>query len=154
MNARAFGIIANVLRGTRRPRVALCLWSSLAAACAAPTAPTAVSTIPELLSPRDGAVLDNGCASRADGITWEFDWSDVPHAARYHLLVQHLGSSLPVIDTFTASSSYQHAATGAYIIESNRFDWQWKVEAEVDNAFRGYSPAAAFSVEPLSADCQ
>lgn len=130
------------------------LLCSLASACAIPSAPTPVSAVPKLLSPPDGAVLDNGCSRRADGISWEFDWSDVERAARYHLLVEHVGARIPLIDAFTSVSSYRHVEAGAYVIEGNRFNWQWKVEAEVDGVFGGYSQVRAFSLEPLNADCQ
>ena len=156
MNGLSRAAIPNPLRGTRRPFLCLCLVSSIASSCVGPTTPTAASVapVPVLLSPSDGAVLDNGCVSRTDAITWEFDWSDVQHATRYHLIVQRLGASIPVVDVFTAHSSYRHVAPGAYIIERNRFEWHWEVEAEVHSVFGGYSPARTFSVEPLSADCQ
>lgn len=156
MNTLDCTAILNPLCRNHRPLLCLCLLSSIASGCVGPTMPTPASFAPGpvLLSPPDGGVLDNGCVTRTDGITWEFDWSDVQHATRYHLLVQRLGASIPVIDVFTADSAYRYVAPGAYIIERNRFEWQWKVEAEVHSVFGGYSPARTFSVEPLSADCQ
>jgi hypothetical protein len=93
---------------------------------------------PVLISPSNGAVLDNGCNPNreADGIIWEFAWSAVPGATRYHLTVQRLGAALPVIDVFASASSYRYESAGAYIIEANRFNWQWKVEAEANGQFR------------------
>jgi len=147
----------------------LCIHGALLAACASPGAPSHVPadparvsnvpaqvSIPVLISPSNGAVLDNGCNPNreADGIIWEFAWSAVPGATRYHLIVQHLGAALPVIDVFTSASSYRYESAGAYIIEANRFDWQWKVEAEANGRFGSYSPSATFNVEPPNADCK
>ncbi len=141
----------------RSRRFLLSLWflASLVSACSSPTEPTPASAdpVPVLLSPANGAVLDNGCLTRTDPIIWEFDWSDVPDATRYHLLVQRLGASIPVIDVFTSDSSYRDVSPGAYIIEQNRSGWQWKVEAEVHSVFGRYSETRTFSVEPLGADC-
>ena len=147
----------------------LCIHGALLAACASPGAPSQapadpvrVSNVPAqvsapvLMSPANGAVLDNGCNPNrdADGIIWVFAWSAVPGATRYHLIVQHLDAALPVIDVFTSASSYRSESAGAYIIEANRFNWQWKVEAQANGQFGSHSPGATFSVEPLNADCK
>jgi len=168
MNAPAFAGITSRLSGTRHPLLLLCLCSALASACVGPTGPSQISegtrspvsegpplsVEPSLLSPGDGAVLDNGCSNRSDGISWEFDWSDVQRATRYHLIVQHRGGTAPLINRFTSSSSYLYVDPTAYIIEGNRFDWEWKVDAEVDGVSGRYSQARTFSVEPLDADCR
>src|SRR5262245_58808619 len=98
----------------------LAIVSSVLVSCSSPTepasgsdnparaaaTPTLLPRPPTLLSPPDGAVLDNGCNNpRTDSIVWEFDWSDVPGATRYHLIVEHVGATLPAINIFTASSS-------------------------------------------------
>jgi hypothetical protein len=142
---------------------------ALLAACASPDTPgqlpddrarvsniPAQASTPVLLSPSEGAVLDNGCNPNreTDGINWEFVWSPVPAATRYHLIVQHVGATVPVIDVFASASSYRSESAGAYIIETNRFNWQWKVEAEANGQFGSYSPRGTFSVEPLNADCK
>jgi len=154
-----------------KPRIGslLCIYGALLTACASPGAPSqaradparmsnvpAQVSTPVLISPSNGAVLDNGCNPNreTDGIIWEFAWSAVPSATRYHLIVQHLGATLPVIDVFTSTSSYRHESAGGYIIETNRFNWQWKVEAEANGQFGSYSPSETFNVEPLNADCK
>ena len=153
-----------------KPRIValVCIHGAVLAACASPGTPSQVpadparvSNVPPqvsgpvLIFPTDGAVLDNGCNPNreADGIIWEFAWSGVPGATRYHLLVQRVGAALPVIDVFTSGSSYRYESAGAYIIEANRFNWQWKVEAEANGRFGGYSRSITFNVEPLNADC-
>jgi hypothetical protein len=147
----------------------LCIHGALLAACASPGAPSQVPADPErvsnvpaqvaapvLISPSNGAVLDNGCNPNreADGIIWDFAWSAVSGATRYHLIVQRLGTALPVIDVFTSAPSYKYEGADAYIIEANRFNWQWKVEAEANGQFGSSSHSATFNVEPLNADCK
>jgi hypothetical protein len=147
----------------------LCIHGALFAACVGPGAPSQVpadparvsnvpahASVPVLISPSNGAQVDNGCNPdrEVDGIIWEFAWSVVPAATRYHLTVQRLGAALPVIDISTSVPSYRYESAGAYIIEANRFNWQWKVEAEANGQFVSYSPGATFNVEPLNADCR
>jgi len=134
-----------------------CLLSPLTSGCSLPSAPTAVtaaSTVPALSSPPEGAELDNGCLSRTDPQVWEFDWSDVRAATRYQLFVQRVSSAFPVINTVMLSSSYTHSSPGAYVIDGNRFNWQWKVRAELNGTVGEYSQTRTFSVEPLNTDCQ
>ena len=124
----------------------------LAAGCGEPDLPT-LPSIPALLSPAEGATLDNGCYSRTDTETWDFRWSPVKNAARYHLVVQHPGAENPAIDVTTASSFYHHVSYGGYVINRFRYGWEWKVQAEVNGAFGVFSEARTFNVEPVDTDC-
>jgi hypothetical protein len=102
--------------------------------------------------PRDGATLDNGRQDRRDGITWEFDWPDVPRATAYHLFVAH-GRAIPLIDlTDIPESHYTFIDDRAYIVDSNRKGWFWKVRAMVDGEWTEWSRERAFRVEPLNRD--
>jgi len=42
---------------------------------------------PALLSPANGAVMDNGCYPKRSAIVWDFDWTDVPGADAYYIKV-------------------------------------------------------------------
>ena len=109
--------------------------------------------IPQLLSPENAALMDNGRLDTTDPIVWDFDWTDVSHAEKYHLYVIHIGAIFPVIDADTLiGSSYQHDSPGSYIIEDNRYDWTWKVRAYVDGSWRDWSPVRYFDVEPIDTD--
>jgi hypothetical protein len=109
--------------------------------------------IPTLISPKEGAVLDNGRYDGKDYIEWDFDWSDVRGATTYHLCVKHTGARYPVIDKIIYyGSHYHHRKYGAFITESNRFNWKWKVRAFVDNQWCRWSEIRQFDVEPPNTD--
>jgi hypothetical protein len=109
---------------------------------------------PTLILPEDGEEnMDNGCRDRSDLQEWNFDWSDVPGAARYHIYVIGQNASYPVIDTIVTSSNYYNGCSGCYIIESNRFNWSWRVRAGDADSWSEWSDTSNFDVEPLDFDC-
>jgi hypothetical protein len=96
-----------------------CILCSLAVRVAVWGEPAVAQTSldpPRLISPADGAILDNGRSDRQDSIVWDFVWEAVPNASRYHLLVQHQGSSIPVADLDLAGTNYHYVS-----VELNRF---------------------------------
>ena len=108
--------------------------------------------IPSLISPEEGAVLDNGRTDGLDDIVWDFDWSDCAGATQYHLYVIHAGAGLPMIDDSNISSSSYHYVGHGYIIDQNRYNWTWKVRAKVDGQWGGWSGTRTFDVEPVNSD--
>jgi hypothetical protein len=101
--------------------------------------------------------MDNGCKGTPDGITWDFDWSDVPSVApttRYHLKVWK-NPALPIINKMDiTTSSYHHtSAPSDYIINTNLTGWRWMVRAKVLGVWGAWSPARSFKVERLNTDC-
>lgn len=114
--------------------------------------PTPTPCIPSLISPEEGAVLDNGREDRLDDIVWDFDWSDCPGATRYHLYVEGPGALIPIIDDGIGDSSYHHVSPGSYIIGRNRFDWTWRIRAELDGQWGEWSQICTFDVEPVNTD--
>ncbi len=128
--------------------VCLCLLS-----CKSPTEPSyPVIDIPVLLSPQDGAVLDNGRRDGKDYFIWDFDWTDVSGATKFNLYVKHSGSKYPVIDEEIYSSSHQKKGYGGFVANHNRFDWKWKVRAYVGSRWRDWSEERSFDVEPEDTD--
>ena len=107
---------------------------------------------PNLISPAEGAVLDNGCDDKSNKLVWDFDWSDVRGATQYHLYVKSATAVNPVIDTEMTTSSYHHE-NFSYITNSNRLNWKWKVRAYADNYWTEWSDERSFDVEPLNTDC-
>ncbi|HXQ38342.1 MAG TPA: hypothetical protein VN843_30360 [Anaerolineales bacterium] len=112
---------------------------------------------PILISPVAGAVMDNGCKGTPEGITWDFDWSDVPSVApttRYHLKVWK-NPALPVINKMDiTTSSYHHtSAPSDYIINTNLTGWRWMVRAKVLGTWGAWSPVRSFKVERVNTDC-
>lgn len=108
---------------------------------------------PVLISPQEGAILDNGRDDRLDNIVWDFDWSDIQTASKYHLYVYHSGASYPVIDNpDVTDSAYRYTSIGSYIADVNGYDWNWKVRAYVNGQWGEWSEIRTFSVEPLNTD--
>lgn len=110
--------------------------------------------IPKLISPSNGAVLDNGCYGWSNLKTWNFDWSDCPGATCYHLYVrQYPNATIPIIDNNDITiSNYTYKGYG-YVIDINRFNWKWKVRAMVNGQWGPWSEERTFDVEPIDSDC-
>jgi hypothetical protein len=62
---------------------------------------------PKLISPVNGMFMDNGCSPKANGILWDFDWTDVPLASAYHIRVWK-NPALPLINNMNVPSSSFH----------------------------------------------
>lgn len=108
---------------------------------------------PTLASPLNGATLDNGRTDNLDDIVWDFDWSDVPDATNYQLYVTRQGATGPTIDLSNiAASSYHYISLNNYITSANRFNWQWKTRAYINNQWGEWSETRSFSVEPPNTD--
>ena len=117
---------------------------------------TVVSSLypPDLISPEEGDVLDNGCEDFSNPIEWDFDWSDVSIATKYHIYVIGPNATIPIIDHTVYASSYHSYRMGSYIANANRFNWAWKVRAGDDNGnWSEWSEERHFDVEPLNTDC-
>lgn len=108
---------------------------------------------PTLVSPTNGEVMDNGCKDRSNGITWDFDWNDVPGANRYHIRVWR-NPALPVVNNMSvATSEYHHDSPQSYIINTNLTGWRWMVRARVGNVWGPWSVVRFFRAERLNTDC-
>ena len=113
-----------------------------------PTATPEPSTScpPTLISPEEGALLDNGRVDRQDGIVWNFQWSNCLGSIWYHL-------NFGVGDIQTLySTSYTYTNPGAYFIGQNR-KWTWKVRAYLGSQL-GWSEWSERThvIEPLNTD--
>ena len=106
---------------------------------------------PTLILPQANAALDNGRIDRLDNIVWDFDWSNVQYAAKYHLYVYHTGAVYPVIDNpDITDSSYHDVSIGSYISDID--GWKWKVKAYINGQWGEWSEIRTFSVEPANTD--
>ena len=108
---------------------------------------------PILVSPSNGAVLDNGCSDHSDKMTWNFDWQDCASATTYHLYVKGENAIIPVIDDDNISSSEYAYDSYSYVGGENRFNWTWKVRAMVNDQWGPWSAERSFNVEPPDTDC-
>lgn len=107
---------------------------------------------PLLISPLNGAVVDNGRTDGKNGIVWDFNWSDVKGATQYQLYIKKDTDNIPVIDTVTTSSSYRHIRDGSYITNSDRYGRTWKVRAQVNGQWCEWSETRNFVVEEVDTD--
>lgn len=117
-----------------------------------PTFPPMEGCVPEIVSPSEGATLDNGCTSRSDPITWEFEWLECPGAQNYDLFVIGSSATIPIIDDRTPNTNYQFQSSG-YIVDQNRLGWRWKVRAMQNDVWGEWTPERTFDIEPLDTDC-
>jgi hypothetical protein len=109
--------------------------------------------VPTLLTPEEGALMDNGCGNRSNGILWEFDWSDCAGAEAYEIFVQQRNEQEPAIDRSELTTSAFTTLENRIISEDTRRGWFWKVRAKVNGVWADFSPERNFDVEPLNTDC-
>ena len=115
-----------------------------------PTPAPSHSCAPLLISPEDGAILDNGSLYLSDGIVWDFDWSDCAGATAYQLYVKEATRIYPVINNSNlALSSYHHDRPASYIDDLHRHNLTWKVRALVGGQWGEWSETRSFDVEPV-----
>jgi hypothetical protein len=108
---------------------------------------------PTLQTPVNGALMDNGCHDKSNGVTWDFDWSDVPGATAYHLRVWR-NPNLPVINEMNVpASQFHYDSPQTYIINANTTGWHWMVQARVGRRWGPWSRVGTFRVERLDTDC-
>ena len=112
----------------------------------------AAAGCPSLISPREGATLDNGRTDRRDQLVWSFRWSSCTGASAYQLYVKHRGARIPVVNRKVPGTSYRHACSGCYVADVNRFGWFWRVRAQVGGQWRPWSPERSFRVERVNTD--
>jgi len=108
--------------------------------------------VPVLNTPVNGAVLDNGCSDTSNPVVWSFDWEDC-EKVNYNIVVRRSGDTIPIIDELLDDSEYTYNYPSAYIADTNRYGWRWKVRALVDEEEGEWSEEREFSVEPADTDC-
>lgn len=113
--------------------------------------PYIICRAPQLISPQEGAILDNGRTDGQDYKIWDFDWSDIYGATKYNLYVKHTGSQFPMIDEETDFSSF-HREDSGYIADRNRFNWKWRVRFYANGRWCDWSEERSFDVEPVNTD--
>jgi len=109
--------------------------------------------VPDLLTPDEGAVLDNGCTNGANGILWEFDWSDCSGAQSYQFFLQLRNAEQPLFDRPNLTTSSFTVLENRVIPEEARLGWFWRVRARFNDVSGDWSPERNFQVEPANTDC-
>jgi serine/threonine protein kinase/Flp pilus assembly protein TadD len=111
--------------------------------------PLALTPGPTLVKPAGGALLDNGTLDESKLKVWQFNWSEVAEATRYHLYVTGPTAPWPVINDPTLTSpSFRFESTG-YVGELGLRGWRWKVRALAQGAWTDWSEERTFDVAPL-----
>lgn len=106
-------------------------------------------TVPSLLSPEPGTVLDNGRTDMRDHEIWRFEWRPVRNARAYNLHVMHPEAKKPVIDVEVLGTSYEKRAQ-CYAVKLH--GWEWRVRAKIENTWGNWSEKRVFDVEPADTD--
>ena len=110
---------------------------------------------PTLVSPADGAVMDNGCGDRSDSMDWDFEWTAVSGAKKYHLFVKSSRAPIAAIDDGSIKTiRHEVRKRGAYAGPAAYSGWTWRVRALVGNEWTGWSEERGFSLEPVNTDCK
>ena len=107
--------------------------------------------VPELISPREGEVLDNGRTDRTDAVEWTFEWSECPDADSYQLEVAAQDAAIPAIAEILSATRYDYRSEGSYIGERTRFGWTWQVRARTGGVWSDWAERS-FDVEPADTD--
>ncbi|MCX5789729.1 MAG: tetratricopeptide repeat protein [Elusimicrobia bacterium] len=101
-----------------------------------------------LLLPGRGAMLPNGSVDGGKTFAWEFRWSEVPRAERYHLYVIGPRRAAPAIDNPNLTQASFRGEARNHIDAASTLGWRWKVRAMVGGVWGPFSDERAFDVEP------
>jgi hypothetical protein len=124
----------------------------------------AAPTTPELLTPIGNASIpqnnpDIGCPlhpTAGYGHRIVFDWTDsvAPAGiAGYEIIVEHVGSLFPLIDTTVGVSELTYTACGAFAADPNLDSWRWRVRAvDVLGSVSEWTDYGLFRFEPCRID--
>lgn len=115
-----------------------------------------LTCVPTLISPAEGAIMDNACISQEgqfDPMIWEFDWSSCEGATEYNLYVKNRLIANPAFDLEGIETpSFTFDAGGG---STEAYDnWFYRVRAMVNGIWGEWSEERNFTVEPLDHDCQ
>ncbi|MCB0670244.1 MAG: hypothetical protein KDC80_30665 [Saprospiraceae bacterium] len=112
------------------------------------------NSVPELITPGEGEVLDNGCINESDGINWSFDWDDCSKARYYRIYVIQQNEADPIIDLETQNSAYTFGCDTCFIEDIGTNKWYWFVLAVTPDGETEWSITRTFSLEPVNHDCR
>lgn len=108
-------------------------------------------SVPVLLTPTAGKVLDQKNAADCDGYEWKFDWEDSTHSEGIMNYTFYLASSSGSRYNYTTTASEITWKKCELITDANLKGWQWKVEAQANNQIESESDWRSFDVNALPA---
>ena len=115
---------------------------------------TAANCVPALVSPAEGAVMDNGCCVFGyctDDWIWDFVWLSCPGATEYHLYVYNLPGGRVQVDESGLTDTTFRVPSDRYNV-SARSGWHWRIRAKAGGVWGDWSPERTFDVEPTCLD--
>jgi hypothetical protein len=105
--------------------------------------------VPVPLVPSEGAVLSDKGRPENKGKGWDFRWSRVAQAVKYHLRVTGPGDNDPVIDNAELSDPSYRCNGIVLPPGADRHGWRWKVRAMVaSQTWTDWSPERTFDIQP------
>lgn len=107
------------------------------------------SNIPQLISPRNFANLENAQQQNDWFGRWTFNWSDVDGAEYYNIYLENASYSTPALDLKNIDESYYEF--GFYCIGGYKSldSWSWKVRAFVKGEWSDWSETWYLDVEAV-----
>jgi hypothetical protein len=104
---------------------------------------------PSLLDPPEGAVLCDKGRPENQGKGWDFRWSPLAQAVKYHLRVTGPSDNDPLIDNSELTDPSYHCNGIVSPPGAERRGWRWKVRAMVaSQTWSDWSSERKFDVEP------
>ncbi len=118
------------------------------------TSPPGSLSRPQLLDPKEGSSMDNGCPEGygpADPIIWDFSWLDVPNAEKYELSILKNGTELIHQTVTTSAYTYICFNDSAEIPlceldPSSDDSWSWRVRAGTEANWSNWSVERNFYI--------
>ncbi len=99
---------------------------------------------PVLIAPANAAILDQPQAG-----TWVFEWSPVPGAKKYQIIILGARADVFMINTETSSPRLTLPTRQGYIAVRNLRGWMWRVRAQDSKGQWGsWSETSQFDVVP------
>lgn len=108
-------------------------------------------SIPTLLAPADGAVLDQKNNATGDGYKWEFDWGDSTHSEGIMNYTFYIAAPGKSAKTYTTKDSKITWEKKELVYDTDRIGWKWKVQARANNMIISESAWRTFDVKALPA---
>ena len=108
---------------------------------------------PIITAPSKNAFVDNGCENAREKREWQFEWTSIPDASSYHLLVYSSTELDPIIDEDALSTTSFSLKDFEAIENNNTKNWKAIVRAQVAGKWTIWSDLLPFNVEDLNTDC-
>jgi len=113
----------------------------------------ATLTTPEMIVPIATTLMDNGCDNSINTKEWYFEWTEIPNAATYHLVIYAPDSAVPILNKDDLVTNRFTFNDFEYIDNQRTDNWKVIVRANVQDQWTNWSTPQLFSIEALNSDC-